>query len=325
MSTAGFIKALGRGQTSLTETEAYTIFSAMLDEGLADLELGALLYALRTKGESLEEMLGFKRAITERLYRLQAPPAKEPQPVIIPAYGSGQNSVNLVPLLALLLQRFNITVLVHGSLESNDGVAAAYILRELGIFPSTSIIQAQQALDQQRLAFLPTAALCPGLATLLSLRGRLGLRNSAHLMVKVLEPFGATGLHLVSASQPECMNRLRELLYVTETNALLLQSSGGAPCANPALRPQLEFISSGASDILFEAERGPERMVQRLPNPSSAVATALWTRQVLDGEIPLPIPLVNQLACCLYASGYTQDMNQAKAIAAVQAGGLAAA
>ncbi len=324
MSTAGLIKALGRGQTSLTETEAYTLFSAMLDEGLADLELGALLYALRTKGESLDEMLGFKRAAGERLYRLQAP-ASEIQPVIIPAYGGGQNSVNLVPLLALLLQRFEITVLVHGSLESNDGVAAAYILRELGILPSTSVIQAQQTLDQQGLAFLPTAALCPGLATLLSLRGRLGLRNSAHLMVKVLEPFGTTGLHLVSASQPECMNRLRELLHVTETNALLLQSSGGDPCANPAQRPQLEFISNGGSDILFEAERGPERMAQHLPNPTSAAATALWTRQVLEGQIPLPLPLANQLACCLYASGYTQDLNQAKAIAAVQAGGLAAA
>lgn len=324
MSTAALIRSLGRGQTSLTETEAYTLFSAMLDEGLADLELGALLYALRAKGESLEELLGFKRAVSERLYRLEAP-AGEIQPVIIPAYGGRLDCVNLLPLLALLLQRFGVAVLMHGSLESLDGVAAAYVLRELGTLPSTSILQAQQALDQQGLAFLPTAALCPGLATLLSLRNRLGLRNSAHLMVKVLEPFGETGLHLVSASQPECLNRLREFLCVTETNALLLQSSGGDPCANPAQRPQLEYINNGRSDILFEAERGPVRIVPNLPNPSSAAATALWTRQVLAGEIPLPMPLVNQLACCLYASGYTQDMNQAKAIAAVEAGGLAAA
>lgn len=320
MSIAAMIRALGRGQTSLSETEAYTLFSAMLDEGLADPELGALLYALRAKGESLEELLGFKRAVAERLYRLQAPSGEHP-PIIIPAYGGRQDSANLLPLLALLLQRFGVTVMMHGSLESIDGVAAAYILRELGIFPSTSILQAQQALDQQGLAFLPTAVLCPGLANLLSLRNRLGLRNSAHLMVKMLEPFDGMGLHLVSASQPESINRLREFLCTTETNALLLQSSNGDPCANPALRPQLEHINNGGSDILFEAERGPARMIQNPPNPSSASATALWTRQVLAGEIPL----VNQLACCLYASGYTQDMNQAKAITAVEAGGLAAA
>lgn len=323
MSTATLIRALGRGQSGLSEMEAYTLFSAMLDEGLPDLELGALLYALRAKGESLEELLGFKRAASERLYHLQAP-ATEFQPIIIPAYGGMKESANLLPLLALLLQRFGITVLMHGSLESHDGVAAAYILRELGTLPSTSILQAQQALDQHGLAFLPTAALCPGLASLLSLRNRLGLRNSAHLMAKVLEPFGGTGLHLVSASQPECMNRLREFLYAAETNALLLQSSGGDPCANPAQRPQLEHISNGRSEILFEAERGPARLKPNLPTPSSAAATAQWTQKALAGEIPLPLPLINQVACCLYASGYTQDMNQAKAIAAVEAGGLAA-
>jgi hypothetical protein len=34
---------------------------------------------------------------------------------------------------------------------------------------------------------------------------------------------------------------------------------------------------------------------------------------------------VNQIACCLYGAGYTADMNQAKAIAAVQTGSLLAA
>ena len=43
------------------------------------------------------------------------------------------------------------------------------------------------------------------------------------------------------------------------------------------------------------------------------------------GHAPLPTPLVNQLACCLYASGYAQDMNQAKAIVAVETGSLAVA
>jgi hypothetical protein len=46
---------------------------------------------------------------------------------------------------------------------------------------------------------------------------------------------------------------------------------------------------------------------------------------VLRGEMPLPLPIVNQVACCLYGTGYTVDMNQAKAIAAVETGSLLAA
>ena len=43
------------------------------------------------------------------------------------------------------------------------------------------------------------------------------------------------------------------------------------------------------------------------------------------GLVPVPLPLVNQIACCLYGAGYTDDMNQAKAIVAVETGSLAAA
>ena len=51
---------------------------------------------------------------------------------------------------------------------------------------------------------------------------------------------------------------------------------------------------------------------------------ALYKR-ALAGETPVPLPLVNQLATCLFAAGYTSDMNQAKAIVAVETGSLAAA
>jgi anthranilate phosphoribosyltransferase len=45
-------------------------------------------------------------------------------------------------------------------------------------------------------------------------------------------------------------------------------------------------------------------------------------RRVLNGELPLPLPLANQLACCLYASGYADDFNQAKAIVALDGNGM---
>lgn len=324
MSIAGTIRALGQGQNGLTEDEAYHLFAAMLDGGIEDLELGALLYALQVKGESLEELLGFQHAVMERQYRLNAP-AGATTPVVIPAYGGGQGTTNLLPLLALLLQRFSIPVLLHGTLENHDGMASSYILRGLGVLPCASLSQAQQALDQDGLAFVPTAALCPGLASLLSLRGRMGLRNSAHQMVKLLNPFNKDGFHLVSASQPAHLDSLRAFLVVTEAHALLLQSCIGEPFANPLQRPRLEYIHGGELEMLFDAEHSPTRTTPNLPQSGSTSTTVAWTRQVLAGEIPLPLPLVNQLACCLYGTGYAQDMNQAKAIAAIEAGGLAAA
>jgi hypothetical protein len=42
---------------------------------------------------------------------------------------------------------------------------------------------------------------------------------------------------------------------------------------------------------------------------------------VLAGDVMLPSPIANQLACCLHASGYADDFNQAKAIVAVEGSG----
>jgi anthranilate phosphoribosyltransferase len=118
---------------------------------------------------------------------------------------------------------------------------------------------------------------------------------------------------------------MHEFLLATGAHALLLRSTEGEAFANPVRRPQLVYISDGASQVLFEAEAGPSKGVPALPAGIDAVTTALWIRRVLAGEVPVPLPLVNQLACCLFGAGYTSDMNQAKAIVAVETGSLAAA
>ena len=102
------------------------------------------------------------------------------QQIILPSYGGARQRPNLLPLLALLLQRFGVPVLMHGMLTGSGRVASVYILRELGIMPCANMAQAQDGLDNEGIAFVPTALLAPGLAELLSLRARLGVRSSAH-------------------------------------------------------------------------------------------------------------------------------------------------
>ncbi|HTS54582.1 MAG TPA: DNA-binding protein YbiB, partial [Burkholderiales bacterium] len=159
------VKRVARGQQAggdLTEEDAHALFAAMLDGGVADLELGAILTALRIKGESTPELLGAYRAVTERLYPLQ-PPGGRLRPLVIPAYGGARGEHNLLPLLGLLLRRLGVPVLFHGTLEGSGRVACVYILRELGIMPSATLAQAQKTLDEELLTYVPIAALCPGL------------------------------------------------------------------------------------------------------------------------------------------------------------------
>ena len=322
-----YIKEIGRGKDGardMSEQEAYELFGAILDGGVPDLELGAILIALRVKSEAEDELRGFYRAADERLIRLDKPSGRL-TPVVIPSYNGARHQANLTALLALLLQRFHIPVLIHGPLEGMGRTGTATILRELGIMPAVTLAKAQEAMRRDGLAFVPTQVVAPGLANLLSMRQRLGVRNSGHTLIKMIDPFAGDSVRLVSVSHPDYLEKMRNFFTGSDANVLLLRGTEGEAFANPKRRPQLELMKDGRHEILFEAEVGPIATLPKLPGAIDAVTTAAWIRAALTGHAPLPTPLVNQLACCLYASGYAQDMNQAKAIVAVETGSLAAA
>lgn len=324
MSYAHYIKEIGRGaegSRDLTSEDAQQLYAAMLDGGVPDLEMGAIIIGLRVKGESIEEMLGFLAATDERTHKLEMPHGRV-RPVVLPTYNGSRKEANLTPLLALLLQRFGVPVVVHGLLEGYGRVTTAQIFRELGVMPMASTTQAQIALDEKGLAFLPLSAMCPGIHNLLSLRSRMGVRNSAHSLVKLLNPFHGDAVLVAPATHPDFIDLMREILLARGLRGLLLRGTEGEPFANPKRRPRLELVQDGVVDTLFEAEHESLRALPNLPEAADAVSTAKWIRRVLDKQIPVPKPLANQLACLLYASGYAEDFNQAKAIVAVEATGL---
>jgi len=323
MNFAHFIRELGRGRegaADLSLEDAQQLYGAMLDGGVPELELGAIAIALRVKGETFDEMIGFMAAANERLHSLQMPQGRF-RPVVIPSYNGARKGVNLTPLLAMLLRRYSVPVLIHGLIEGYGRVTTAQILREFGLIPSTSKAQAQQALDENGFVYVPLSVISPGLNTQLALRSRLGLRNSAHSLVKMLDPFKGQGLLLAAATHPDYLDSMRDVLGALGSHAILLRGTEGEPFANPKRRPRIEHLHDGVVDVLFEAEHDSIRALPHLPEACDAKSTADWMRRVLAGEVALPAPIANQLACCLYGCGYADDFNQAKAIVAVEGSG----
>jgi anthranilate phosphoribosyltransferase len=303
---------------------ARSLFGAMLDGGVPELELGALLLAFRMKGESLAELLGAYEAACERLLRLR-PPAGGARPIVMPSYNGARKQPNLTPLVAMLLHRIGVPVLVHGTLEGHGRVTTAHVFRELGVLPSATLAQAQAALDRGDVAFVPTGVFSPGLASLLGLRNRLGVRNTAHTLAKLVDPFGGEGLRVIGVTHPHYFARIHEFLVASGERAIVMRGTEGEPYANPRRRPRIEHVEDGAARVLFEQELTVDEGGPPPPDSIDAKATAALIRRSLGGHAAVPLPILNQLACCLYASGYAPDFNQAKAIVAVQAHTIATA
>ena len=175
------------------------------------------------------------------------------------------------------------------------------------------------------LAFVPVAVICPGLANLLALRNRIGVRNAGHIAVQLLDPFQTHGVRLASGETPRELHNLAIALAASGDSDLLLKSTEGEGFADPRRRPRIEWLGRGERAVLFDEESARSKSLAGLPARVEVASTAAWIRQALEGAVPIPHPLVNELACCLYATGYTDDMNQAKAIAAMETSSLAPA
>lgn len=309
---------------ALDEISTHSLYAALFDGGLPELETGALIAYSRSRAPVLEETLGIQHALMERVTQLKQP-RRDIRPVLIPTYSATRAFPNLTALLALLLQRFEIPVLLHGTLEGHGGVATAYVLREFNILPCASPSHAQASLEKNALAFVPTAVLSPGLAQLLALRTRLGLAASHFLPSTLLDPFAGQGVYLCNIADVALAAVYREALRIIGCRALLFSGTEGEPFADPTRRPAFEFIANGDNTALFEQEHHHSYANLHLPRNIDLHSTVTWIKQALAGEIALPHPILNQLACCLFASGYTKDMHQAKAIAAMTAGGRVAA
>ena len=327
MNFSRYIKLLadpGDDEVEATESAGFEeLFAAMLDGGVPDLELGAVLVALHSRPPSVAHVAAAYRAIAARVQHLRAPESPF-RPLVFASYNNTRHTANLLPWLALVLKRLGVPVLVHGNLDGAHGVSSAYLFRELGVMPNATQSAIEAALETDRLAFVPAGVLCPGLANLNALQVGLGLRNWIFKLPALIDPFRGTGMRVVGIAERQLRTIFEAVCYEERLDAVVFEGADDDAFVDPYSRPGIVAYVAGSRSALFEPESANLAWRVELPEPRDVAASAQWTRRAMAGEIALPHPLVNQLACCLCASRYAADMNQAKAIAAMESGALLA-
>lgn len=303
-AVSALIREIGRGKhgaRDLSRQDAYALYDAMQSGLVGELELGAILIAMRIKGESVDEIAGFLQAAQDRIVPLQAP-AGEYAPVVIPSYNGARKVANLTPLLALLLARAGVPVFMHGVTLDPGRVTSAEILQAMGYALAETSEQAQQQLAQHHLAFMPIANLAPHMARLLNLRQRLGLRNSTHTLVKIVQPFALPALRLCSYTHPEYLEMLGQYFTtvapVGAGDVFLMRGTEGETVANAKRANQIDWFHQARRSILVE-KQAPVDEWPPMPAERDAVTTAQWIAAVLRGEQPIPGPVQVQVAHCL--------------------------
>jgi anthranilate phosphoribosyltransferase len=302
-SAAKYIKEIGRGVNgarALPREDAQALFDAMLAGRVSDIELGAVLMAYRIKGEAPHELAGMLEAAHLHCQPLAAPPDKPV--VVIPSYNGARKQPNLVPLLAMLLARDGVPTLVHGVRAFQGRVTSIALFEALGV-PLCDTTQAAQ--DQLRaasnpLAVLPVDVLSPALSALLEKRSIIGLRNSSHTIVKMLQPVGghtpAEALRLYSYTHPEYRETLTDYFSHEPANVLLGRGTEGEVVADARRSTRIDWLHDGHQRTMVDPVGGSIAEVPALPAGTDVAETAAWIRKVLDGTEAVPAPIATQIA-----------------------------
>ncbi|HLO96065.1 MAG TPA: DNA-binding protein YbiB [Burkholderiaceae bacterium] len=296
-SYGALIKEVGRGARgarSLERAQAQALYGEMLDGQVPDMELGALLVALRIKGESCEELLGFHDALQARTARLEAPAG--PRLVLLPALNGARKLANLMPLVALLLAQRGVPVLIHGRHDFDTREDSFALLQALDLDQAADLPGLQQALLSRRLAVAPLRLLCPGLDALMALRPRLGVRNSAHIMAKLLDPAPGRSLRVVAVTHPEYLDSMSEALPIlcrdSAGQALLMRACEGEAHAHLRRKAWMRRFGPDGST---ELQTGDEDLSQPLLEQPGIADNAALIRDMLSGRRPLPARIAEQV------------------------------
>lgn len=292
MGIGFYLRQIGRGKRgarALSREQAADLMAQVLDGTASDLEIGGFCLAMRIKGETRDELLGFLDALAPRSMRL---PASDRPLVVLPSYNGARKLPALTPLLALLLAREGHPVLMHGCSTEDARVPVPEVLAGLGIAARAET----GPVAGGEVAWLDTTLLSPPLARLLNLRRVLGLRNSGHSLAKLFTPCEGKAVLVSSYTHGEYEGTMGEVLAATASTALLLRGTEGEVVADARRLPAMAGYVRGQRLALREGATTGLVPPPGFPSAADAESTAHYIRDVLAGALPQPSPIAAQVA-----------------------------
>ncbi|HET9401744.1 MAG TPA: hypothetical protein VFO34_12425, partial [Candidatus Acidoferrales bacterium] len=149
------LEHLQAGQ-SLSSAEAESVCEELLAGRLSEDETVRLLQALRDKGESVDEIVGFARAMRRRAAKI-VPSARVTEDALVDTCGTGgapRTVFNISTAAAFVVAGAGVRVAKHGNRSNNSRSGSADVLEALGVQVDLPPERCGEALEQIGITFL---------------------------------------------------------------------------------------------------------------------------------------------------------------------------
>lgn len=236
----------------LSPEEARLSMYALTDSGENDALKAGFLIALRSKGESADELCGFVRGMLELG---QGPLRSRPAALAdtCGTGGDGSRSFNISSAAAILVAALGVPVAKHGNRSVSSDCGSADLFEALGVSFATSPDDATKRLEKLGFVFLFAPTFHPATAAVAPVRRALGVRTVFNVLGPLVNP-ARPSHQLIGAFDPQVARQMaRALSGLGVERAFCIHGEPGWDEATPVgeflcVQVQGEEIEEGVLD-----------------------------------------------------------------------------
>ncbi len=301
------IDALAAGR-DLPQEEAAAVLAEIMSGRASEIQIAAVLIALRTKGETVEEIAGLAQAM--RSFATPVPVSRDDL-LDTAGTGGGQRTFNVSTTAALIAAGAGCAVAKHGNRSATGLSGSADLLEALGARIDLRPSEVAACIDEVGFGFMFAPAHHQATRFVVPVRRELAVRTIFNFLGPLTNPAGASR-QLIGVSDPAYLETMAGALFrLGTTHALLVCSEDG-----------LDELSISAATTVVEVREGkierysvtPEAVgltrapLEQIPggDPEQNAATA---RRIIAGETGSSRDLaVLNAGAAIYVGGRTESL-----------------
>jgi anthranilate phosphoribosyltransferase len=299
---------------SLSTDEAAEAMRAIMAGDVTPGQVGGFLMALRTKGETVDELEGLARAALEF-----ANPVTPPSPVVdtCGTGGDRRGTFNISTLAAVVAAGAGVSVAKHGNRAASSSCGSADLLEALGVKIDLDAAGVERCLAEAGIAFMFAPVFHPAFGHAGPVRRELRVPTSFNFLGPLTNPARPTA-QVVGVSDERMLPLMAQVLARRETRAKLFRGEDG-----------LDELTTTGPSVVLDVEDGEIRETTLDPaaigisraspddlRGGDAGESATIARSILGGEAgPRRDVAVLNAAAALEVAGVAADLEEGRALA----------
>ena len=250
------IETVASGQSLAMDQAAAVMRRIMLGE-TTPAQLGALLSALRLKGESTEEIAGMAAVMREFSLKVRV---DGPLADSVGTGGDGADTFNLSTAAALVAAGAGLRIAKHGNRAASGRCGAADVLEALGVRIDLPPEAVERCIRDGGIGFMFAQAFHPSMRHAAPVRREIGIRTVFNILGPLTNPAGAQS-QLIGVAYPRLGEKMAEVMRLLGSQRTLVVHGAGG----------LDEISLSGDTQVWELRHGEVRS---------------WTLRAADTGLP---------------------------------------